>query len=39
MKNEIDVYLLDAYQKYGESIGALSEEQQAAPDKWSDSFK
>ncbi|CUR63472.1 hypothetical protein [Leuconostoc gasicomitatum] len=32
----IDIYLLDAHQKYGEPIGELTEEQQAALDKWCD---
>ncbi|CUW04670.1 hypothetical protein KII94_06610 [Leuconostoc gelidum subsp. gasicomitatum] len=35
----IDIYLLDAHQKYGEPIGELTEEQQAALDKWCDSLK
>ncbi|MBZ5958127.1 hypothetical protein [Leuconostoc gasicomitatum] len=37
-KTGIDIYLLDAHQKYGEPIGELSEEQQTALDKWCDSF-
>ncbi|CUW10671.1 hypothetical protein C122C_0833 [Leuconostoc gelidum subsp. gasicomitatum] len=38
-KTGIDIYLLDAHQKYGEPIGELSEEQQAALDKWCDSLQ
>jgi len=38
-KTGIDIYLLDAHQKYGEPIGELSEEQKAALDKWCDSLQ
>ncbi|WP_190323832.1 hypothetical protein [Leuconostoc carnosum] len=34
----IDIYLVNAHQKYGEPI-ELTKEQQAALDKWYDSFK
>ncbi|MBZ5946018.1 hypothetical protein [Leuconostoc gasicomitatum] len=38
-KTGIDIYLLDAHQKYDEPIGELSEEQQVALDKWCDSLQ
>ncbi|GMA06311.1 hypothetical protein GCM10025878_13820 [Leuconostoc gasicomitatum] len=38
-KTGIDIYLLDAHQKYGDPIGELSGEQKTALDKWCDSLQ